>query len=93
MSCQQPCKAGRPRLPFGPTADAPSPDDFVQVLPAQSRRLAADENGMQYMIEGAFRETERVCAIMKLISDRFEEPLHPESTVRSPTHRAIAQSP
>lgn len=37
------------------------------------------EDGMQHLVEGAFRETERVCAIMKSITDRFEEPLNPES--------------
>jgi DNA-binding CsgD family transcriptional regulator len=41
---------------------------------------ASDAQGsMQQMVEGAFQETERVCAIMKLIADGFEEPLHPDT--------------
>jgi DNA-binding CsgD family transcriptional regulator len=36
------------------------------------------EDGLQHMVEGAFRETERVCAMMQLITDRFEERLRPE---------------
>jgi DNA-binding CsgD family transcriptional regulator len=34
---------------------------------------------MQKMVEGAFQETERVCAMMRLITDSFEEPLYPET--------------
>jgi DNA-binding CsgD family transcriptional regulator len=34
---------------------------------------------MQRMVEGAFQETERLCAMMKLIADGFEEPLFPET--------------
>jgi DNA-binding CsgD family transcriptional regulator len=34
---------------------------------------------MQKMVEGAFQETERVCAMMRLITDSFEEPLCPET--------------
>jgi DNA-binding CsgD family transcriptional regulator len=34
---------------------------------------------MQKMVEGAFQETERVCAMMRLITDVFEEPLYPET--------------
>jgi DNA-binding NarL/FixJ family response regulator len=46
----------------------------------QSSRFRDDaDDGMQQMVEGAFQETERVCAIMKLIADSFEEPLHPET--------------
>jgi DNA-binding CsgD family transcriptional regulator len=37
------------------------------------------QHSMQQMVEGAFQETERVCAIMTLIADGFEEPLHPET--------------
>jgi DNA-binding CsgD family transcriptional regulator len=34
---------------------------------------------MQKMVEGAFQETERVCAMMRSITDSFEEPLYPET--------------
>lgn len=37
------------------------------------------QGSMQQMVESAFQETERVCAIMTLIADGFEEPLHPET--------------
>jgi DNA-binding CsgD family transcriptional regulator len=37
------------------------------------------QDSIQLMVEGAFQETERVCAIIKLIADSFEEPLHPET--------------
>jgi DNA-binding CsgD family transcriptional regulator len=31
------------------------------------------------MVEAAFQETERLCAMMRLIADTFEEPLYPET--------------
>jgi DNA-binding CsgD family transcriptional regulator len=34
---------------------------------------------MQKMVESAFRETERLCAMMRLLTDSFEEPLYPET--------------
>jgi DNA-binding NarL/FixJ family response regulator len=34
---------------------------------------------MQQMVEGAYQEIERVCAMMRLMADSFEEPLHPET--------------
>jgi DNA-binding NarL/FixJ family response regulator len=34
---------------------------------------------MQELVELAFQETERVCAMMQLITNRFEEPLHPDT--------------
>jgi DNA-binding CsgD family transcriptional regulator len=34
---------------------------------------------MQQLMDGAFRETERVCAIMGQIGDVFEQPLFPET--------------
>jgi DNA-binding CsgD family transcriptional regulator len=34
---------------------------------------------MQPMVEAAFQETERLCAMMRLITDTFEEPLYPET--------------
>jgi DNA-binding CsgD family transcriptional regulator len=45
----------------------------------RSREVAETQDGMQQMVEGAYQETERVCAIMRLIADSFEEPLHPET--------------
>jgi DNA-binding CsgD family transcriptional regulator len=35
--------------------------------------------GIQQMVENAFQETERVCAMLSLIADTFEEPLYPET--------------
>jgi DNA-binding NarL/FixJ family response regulator len=46
-------------------------DRFSETAGAQAQ--------MQKMVEGAFQETERVCAMMRLITDSFEEPLHPET--------------
>jgi DNA-binding CsgD family transcriptional regulator len=43
------------------------------------RETAETQDGMRQMVEGAFRETERVCAMMRLIADRFEGPLQPET--------------
>ncbi len=37
------------------------------------------EHGMHQMVEGAFREIERACAMMKLITEKFEEPLYLET--------------
>jgi DNA-binding CsgD family transcriptional regulator len=37
------------------------------------------QESMQQMVEGAFLETERICAMMRLISDTFEEPLYRET--------------
>jgi DNA-binding CsgD family transcriptional regulator len=37
------------------------------------------QDQMQRMVEGAFQETERLCAMMKQIADSFEEPLYPET--------------
>lgn len=37
--------------------------------------------GMQQMVEGAFREVESVCAIMKLITERFEKPVRQEAAL------------
>jgi DNA-binding CsgD family transcriptional regulator len=42
--------------------------------------MAAEMQGdMRQMVEGAFQETERLCAMMRLIADSFEEPLYPET--------------
>src|ERR1700674_1939880 len=34
---------------------------------------------MRQMVDSAFQETERLCAMMRLIADSFEEPLYPET--------------
>jgi DNA-binding CsgD family transcriptional regulator len=43
------------------------------------RETAEAQDNMQQMVEGAFQETERVCAMMRLIADSFEGPLYPET--------------
>jgi DNA-binding CsgD family transcriptional regulator len=43
------------------------------------RETAEMQDDMQQMVEGAFQETERLCAMVKLIADSFEEPLYPET--------------
>jgi DNA-binding NarL/FixJ family response regulator len=43
------------------------------------REKAETQDSMQQMVEGAFQETERVCAMMRLIADSFEGPLYPET--------------
>jgi DNA-binding CsgD family transcriptional regulator len=43
------------------------------------RETAEAPDGMQQMVEAAFQETERLCAMMRLIADTFEEPLYPET--------------
>jgi DNA-binding CsgD family transcriptional regulator len=43
------------------------------------RDSAELQDDMQRMVEGAFQETERLCAMMRLIADSFEEPLYPET--------------
>jgi DNA-binding CsgD family transcriptional regulator len=40
---------------------------------------AETQDGMQQIVELAFQETERVCAMLRLITSRFEEPLHPDT--------------
>jgi DNA-binding CsgD family transcriptional regulator len=39
----------------------------------------AEAQDMQQMVEAAFQETERLCSMMRLITDTFEEPLYPET--------------
>jgi DNA-binding CsgD family transcriptional regulator len=46
---------------------------------ARFQETAEIRDQMQQMVDGAFRETERVCAMMNVISDSFEEPLYPET--------------
>ena len=36
---------------------------------------------LQQIVENAFQETERVCAVVRLIADTFEAPLHEETAV------------
>jgi DNA-binding CsgD family transcriptional regulator len=43
------------------------------------RETAEAQDNMRQMVEGAFQETERVCAMMRLIADSFEGPLYPET--------------
>jgi DNA-binding CsgD family transcriptional regulator len=45
------------------------------------RETAEAHDDMQHMVEAAFQETERLCAMMRLIADAFEEPLYPETAV------------
>jgi DNA-binding NarL/FixJ family response regulator len=45
----------------------------------QIRETAAAQDSMQQIVELAFQETERVCAMMQLITSRFEEPLQPDT--------------
>src|ERR1700736_1828302 len=40
---------------------------------------AEARDSMQHMVEAAFQETERLCAMMRLIADSFEGPLYPET--------------
>jgi DNA-binding CsgD family transcriptional regulator len=37
------------------------------------------QDGLLQMVEGAFKETEHVCALIKIIADSFEGPLYPET--------------
>ncbi len=43
------------------------------------RETAEAQDSMQQMVEAAFQETERICAMMRLIADSFEGPLYPET--------------
>jgi DNA-binding NarL/FixJ family response regulator len=43
------------------------------------RETAETQDNMEQMVEGAFQETERVCAMLRLIADSFEGPLYPET--------------
>ena len=46
---------------------------------ASFRESAEAQSHMQQMVEAAFQETERVCAMMRVIADSFEGPLYPET--------------
>jgi DNA-binding CsgD family transcriptional regulator len=39
------------------------------------------DHNLQQIVENAFQETERVCAMIRLIADTFEAPLHGETAV------------
>jgi len=39
------------------------------------------DDTLQQIVENAFQETERVCAMIRLIADTFEAPLHQETAV------------
>jgi DNA-binding CsgD family transcriptional regulator len=53
---------------------------YIGEIRQGSRRSGTlQEDGMQEMVEAAFQETERACAIMRLIADSFEGPLYPET--------------
>jgi DNA-binding CsgD family transcriptional regulator len=57
---------------------------YVGAIRQSSRLLrGTDDAGdsMEQMVEAAFQETERVCAMIRLIADRFEEPLCQEAAV------------
>jgi len=45
---------------------------------AEAQDNEAQEN-IEQMVEGAFQETERICAMLRLIADSFEGPLYPEN--------------
>jgi DNA-binding CsgD family transcriptional regulator len=45
----------------------------------RSRETAEAQDSMQQMVEAAYQEIERVCAMMRLIADSFEGPLYPET--------------
>jgi DNA-binding CsgD family transcriptional regulator len=55
---------------------------YVGEIRENSHRLrdaAEPHDSMRQMVEGAFQETERICALMTLIADSFEGPLPPET--------------
>jgi DNA-binding CsgD family transcriptional regulator len=43
--------------------------------------IRGTDDGLQQIVENAFQETERICAMMRLIADAFEAPLHQETAV------------
>jgi DNA-binding CsgD family transcriptional regulator len=45
----------------------------------QSHETAEARDSMQQLVERAFQETERICAMMRLIADSFQGPLYPET--------------
>jgi DNA-binding CsgD family transcriptional regulator len=53
----------------------------IRQISGRFREISETQDSMQQMVEGAFRETERICAMMRLIADSFEAPLYPETAV------------
>jgi DNA-binding CsgD family transcriptional regulator len=51
----------------------------IRQISGRSTEAAAARVSMQQMVESAFQETERICAMMRLIADSFEGPLYPEN--------------
>jgi DNA-binding CsgD family transcriptional regulator len=51
----------------------------IRQISGRSTEAAAARDSMQQMVESAFQETERICAMMRLIADSFEGPLYPEN--------------
>jgi DNA-binding CsgD family transcriptional regulator len=57
---------------------------YVGEIRQHSGRLlgtTATDGALRQIVENAFQETERVCAMIKLIADTFEAPLHQETAV------------
>jgi DNA-binding CsgD family transcriptional regulator len=57
---------------------------YVGEIRQHSGRLsgpAGTDDSLQQIVENAFQETERVCAMIRLIADTFEAPLHREDAV------------
>src|ERR1700681_3158069 len=55
---------------------------YIGEIRKSSGRFRADseaQDSIEQMVEGAFQETERLCAMMRLIADSFEGPLYPEN--------------
>jgi DNA-binding CsgD family transcriptional regulator len=51
----------------------------IRLNSGRFHETAEAQDSMRQMVEAAFQETERVCAMMRLIADSFEEPLYPET--------------
>jgi DNA-binding CsgD family transcriptional regulator len=45
----------------------------------KSSETAGSDGSIQQLVDGAFREAERACAMMKQMADSFEGPLYPET--------------
>jgi DNA-binding CsgD family transcriptional regulator len=57
---------------------------YVGEIREQSGRFigtSVTDDSLQQIVENAFQETERVCTMIRLIADTFEEPLHGETAV------------
>jgi len=51
----------------------------IRECSGQPRESAEARESMRLLVEAAFHETERVCAMMQVIADSFEGPLYPET--------------